>query len=1825
MTPRTPAIAVTTLLGLALLTAPAADPAARPEPPGERLTSRARPAAPAAKAVAVGEEVRTDIGQRRRLLLADGSVVYVNGRAEVKVTGERRLRLSKGDIFVDVAPGGKDAAAFTVTTPDREVTCNRGAFSASIVPDPGGKDRTGIIVARGRVKVSGVGADVRAGQQSPFIGDKVIPAPRVSSAAGWARDLMAAAEAPLVPASQYGGGALVAVDPEGQQAKLSLRKYHIDVSIEDGFARTTIDQTYFNHTASRLEGTFYFPLPPDASLSRLAMYVAGQRMEGGMVERDFGRQVYEKIVTSQRDPALLEWVDGSTFKMRVFPLEARQEKRVILSYVQKLPSLDEQQTYRFPAGHSLETVRDWSFHARVKGGADFGWECASHRLNARKDAPDLLLDVAEKDARPNRDVVLTLADPSVPNTGFAESVRFSSFEQDGQKYLMLRYRPALVSDNLKSEISNRNWVFLFESSGDRDPLLARTQIEIIRGLLANADADDTFTVLAAGTRVRPFADKPLPVTPENVKAALAFLESSHLIGALDLGRALAEAEPFLKAAKGSHLVHVGSGVAAMGERHDDVLAKRLPDGVRYVGVGVGRRWNRSLMKQAAERSGGYFTQINPDEPVSWRAFDLAATLNTPRLLDVTVSDKAGKATFLTFTNMAAQGEELCAVARVGAGETLPEMVAVRGRLAGAAFARDLPVKGTAPNVGHLPRTWAKLEIERLLASLSRESPASARDEIVALSKAMYVMTPFTSLLVLENEDLYRQYKVDRGRKDHWAMYDCPEKIAVVYDPLPGMPADPNKPGKPSALEVMKTLELRGDPEARERRRQLAGQMGGGGFAGSSGGGGRGGFFPDSNPKRTVEDVISDQLGAEYAIELGQSQAASLAFLSRRTSPTKRLEDARRKDITGEERAMIRRMGVNLSTPQGEMLARRLLSETLDVAEASPDGPAINAFSPARPVMPRFMAETDYQNAVSLSRLPRDLEENPARRALMFGAGINADASLTGSQQDFGGSESLLYQRPHFAGDDRLFFDLVCYCPGMDSSRSDLLAVLEAEAAALPMSRPGTIDEGARRLFENARPQGWQTVTFPAEGDQPALGITFDGTGRYAYERTLPPGIRERVVCDGSTLQHLYPDLGLGARRNISRFHRLEFARSVPWAIPSPDDLARGADVKLIAERTVAVVPHGSDRKDADGKPIPYATVQYLFAEDGRLTERRIVEMPANKVRYCQIFGADGTITVRDGDGKELSVVKAALREGKQPDLKPDTKDLVVLPLPYRDLATTRKALGIEKKQPNEFTFEEARAVLAAEFGIEDRGSVRQVCDRAFFPRDQKQLGLYVLQAACGANLDSDNVDVLDEHMHEPLAQYLALYSSPVLRKHASQWAVGSGQFREGFLQHLAVTHALYQRWSNGKALGATDDKRREERDRALDYVRRSKGTAFGWGLLCLMKDRADEDENNKKDVRDTHAALAEAWPLFRDVPALSYAAEYEHARSLWKAGKHTEARQRFVDLYETTLKAGGLPRIDGEFRQALVGEGPEADLWGGLMRKTAAALVDGKHRAAVLALAAQCRQVGDEAMATALLGTALDGIKDGKERQRMTLAAIDFLMDSGQYAEADRLLRSLLDDAEMAKRADLWRLAMNLARKRDQQARQFECLERALDAEYRDLPEVIDLRSVRDEYDGLLRHYQRLADALESLGERPPAGFAAKVVRTADRWRALDPEADGACELAGRILRTVGERELVWDYLTTPVARRPNESGPWLALAGTLSRTGELDLADRAYAAAFEAEPTGANILWERAQNLRQSGKLTEAQKLYRQLAEGDWQPRFNWVRSQARWQLERK
>ena len=188
-------------------------------------------------------------------------------------------------------------------------------------------------------------------------------------------------------------------------------------------------------------------------------------------------------------------------------------------------------------------------------------------MQVRIDGTDRVLSAREKNATLKKDVVLQITDPSAGPV--AEDVaRMSTFAQDGAQYLMLRYRPKMASLPARER---RDWVVLYEASANRDPLLARAQIDVIRGLLENAEHDDTFMLVAANTRIHWFDAKPQAAIQENIQEAVRFLEGVQLIGALDLAQALTAVEPTLKSAKNPVLVHVGSGIATIGMRNDAAL------------------------------------------------------------------------------------------------------------------------------------------------------------------------------------------------------------------------------------------------------------------------------------------------------------------------------------------------------------------------------------------------------------------------------------------------------------------------------------------------------------------------------------------------------------------------------------------------------------------------------------------------------------------------------------------------------------------------------------------------------------------------------------------------------------------------------------------------------------------------------------------------------------------------------------------------------------------------------------------------------------------------------------------------------------------------------------------------------------------------------------------------------------------------------------------------------------------------------------------------------------------------------------------------------
>ena len=717
----------------------------------------------------VAQDVDTE--KLRRTELSDGTIVIARPGAKFSVEKSRELRLDKGELYLIVA---KSETPFVVKTNDGEVHATGTRFSVSAA------DKTHAAVAQGTVILKSSISDIAlgAGQKGTLIKSETPtrgPAKRISHLVNWAKEALAQDELLVETLPRENG--LVAIDPYGQEAKLSLRKYNVDVYIEDGVARTTIDQTFFNHNPWNTEGTFYFPLPQDASVARLAMYVFGKLNEGGMVTRQRGQEIYTDILYQRRDPALLEMMEGNMFKMRIFPLEGRQEKRIFLSYTQNLEELYGATKYFFPMEHTNDITQELSIRVHIKDGAkQYDPKSSTHDLKSTIDGDDLVLEYDAQKIKPDQDFLLNL----LPQTEKPESeVRVAVCEKDGQHYISAKLNPELTGVN---QPEPRQWIVLNDVSASRSDIDIQAQRYVLNRLVTEADDKDSVFLIDVNTVARNISHKPFNVRSVNIKPILNH-RPEHVIGATNLGAGFKAAAEVIRKHKldNPHILYLGDGVATDGEKTIADLPRLIPRNCKFVGVGIGKKVDSLFLQEAANRTGGTFANINPNEDIDWRVFDLLASINTPRMTNIKVElldDGGGLMEAIAYpsSSVLAAGETLTVTAM--SDKSLPSSIRFQGRVGTELVTKTADVKEAKTDAQYLPRLWAKRHIDELL-----KSDMSDKEEIISLSKDFYVVTPHTSLIVLEDDAMYKEYDVQRGRKDHWASYDAPKTIEVIKEPL----------------------------------------------------------------------------------------------------------------------------------------------------------------------------------------------------------------------------------------------------------------------------------------------------------------------------------------------------------------------------------------------------------------------------------------------------------------------------------------------------------------------------------------------------------------------------------------------------------------------------------------------------------------------------------------------------------------------------------------------------------------------------------------------------------------------------------------------------------------------------------------------------------------------------------------------------------------------------------------------------------------------------------------------------------------------------------
>lgn len=709
------------------------------------------------QALLAGARVETGPGARALARLSDGSAIFLRENSALNLE-EKVLQLAHGEMWIDAPPSERQVLLYQ-------------AGAGTVSAENAGLDlrhddtQTTLYVARGMASFSTKGGrvEVQAGEQALAQADQ---APLVSPVAFWVDWTGGMGDHRMVSQlAGAGSGLMYGVDLGGVQRghaqKLEINRQAVHTVIRDGLAETEVDQSFFNPGQNDVEGWYWFTVPESASVTAFALENrAGQIIAGELIERKEAVQHYAAAAQSGGAPALLEWVDGRSYRARVTPIKAGKTRRVILRYIQLLDVNQGQFSYLYPL-QSDPPVRIGEFSLSVDLGDEGTQMNLTTLADARVEAGGRLVTMRRSGYTPRTDFLL-----EGRYNRSLDPVRVSRFTAGGDQadYILARYSPEIAWAKIppqKAEI-----VLVVDSSADADDQARQLKTQSAEALLRALSDKDRFAVMALDVRATILHPQSGLATADevNTTAALEALAGFDAGGATDLSAMFDVALQRLHGAEQPALIYIGDGLATSGALSGSQIAERLRRALstshaRFFTVAVGSNANRALLAELANIGGGQAFRVDNAEDCTESSLRLAAAIKTPTLTEFGLDLGAGlDEVMVSVTGKVSQGDEVVVLAR--SHHALPDEVVISGRLNGNPFQATHRLRVDDSLLGQfVPRLWAAEKIRRMLGR--SDNPDRERGRIVKLGMDYGLMTPFTSILGLDSEQAYRQRGIQR--------------------------------------------------------------------------------------------------------------------------------------------------------------------------------------------------------------------------------------------------------------------------------------------------------------------------------------------------------------------------------------------------------------------------------------------------------------------------------------------------------------------------------------------------------------------------------------------------------------------------------------------------------------------------------------------------------------------------------------------------------------------------------------------------------------------------------------------------------------------------------------------------------------------------------------------------------------------------------------------------------------------------------------------------------------------------------------------------------
>lgn len=579
----------------------------------------------------------------------------------------------------------------------------------------------------------------------------------------------------FVAASMQAGGFILVTPQQHEQAQhlassrlfpLEVRSLNVKADIFGQTATTTIKQVFFNPSQRQLEGHFLFPVPKGVVITDFKMVINGVVHQAELLDASKAKKIYEEIVRRAKDPALLEYYNNRLFRVRIFPILPQKEQKIELTYTETL-ILDQQTVaYNFPMNtqkYAAKSPQQFSLKINLVTQEDLKTVYSpTHNAEiVRKGNRTAVVGFETEDLKGDRDFqlyfstnnktlglsLLTYKDPKEAGFFFANiSPGFDKAQQ------------ALPKDI----------VFVLDKSGSMAGEKMHQAQKALQFCIENLNASDRFEVVAFSTEATALFGK-VTANKGNSKAqALEFVEQLQPIGGTNIEEALTLAlgaqqtdtkRPFF-------IIFLTDGKPTIGETDQEQLLKKVQaknqQQVRIFTFGIGTNLNTHLLDKITKATKAYSTYVLPEEDIEVKLSNFYTKAASPVMTDIKlefdrnirVSDLYDKTLPDLF-----KGESITVMGRYhGTGQS---KLVVSGDVGGQRQRFEYTVNFTneQTELSFIPNLWAARAVGYLLEQirLNGSNPELVQS-VTLLAKKYGIITPYTSYLIVEDEEIAAQQR-----------------------------------------------------------------------------------------------------------------------------------------------------------------------------------------------------------------------------------------------------------------------------------------------------------------------------------------------------------------------------------------------------------------------------------------------------------------------------------------------------------------------------------------------------------------------------------------------------------------------------------------------------------------------------------------------------------------------------------------------------------------------------------------------------------------------------------------------------------------------------------------------------------------------------------------------------------------------------------------------------------------------------------------------------------------------------------------------------------